>query len=466
MKISIYRYILCLLTLLFSVKLVVSQSQINTLSEVEIINYQDVTKEKLVSRKSLVESIYSNYYNQDNGLSLKDLVNLAWENNSELKIAKLEVEKAQAKLKQAGLPPNPRLEIENKTGQFTGAKGDNELTLGVIVPLEIYGQRGNRINVAKSELLLKEAEINARKRLLASHILMDYAEALAALRELKTIEEILELDTETVRFVQIRVNEGETAPLELSLLQNEVERLRSRRDLTEGKLQNAITKLKFYAGIDFAQTIKLREEITSTQLPETPILIEIAFAEALKNRPEIQLSQIEQQLAQNGLRLIRSQSKPEISAFTRYTQGKSVVDSPRGAFEQSDKLFTFGLSIGLPIFNRNQGAKTEAEINLRQTEERKIFAEQIVKKEVITAFQRLQAANKALIRLETSVIPRAKQNVEVFKQVYAIGEFKITDLISEQRRLLEANNDLIFTLTEQFRAKADLLIALGISVAK
>lgn len=435
-----------------------------TFSQTQIASNKDFSEVEIEEKsipKRLVESSLPNYFDTDSGLSLEEIIKKAWENNGELRIVRLEVEKAQARLLQAGLRPNPTLDVEQKTGQFTGSKGDNELTVSLSVPLEVYGQRGNRINLAKVEITLKEAEFTARKRLLANEVLISYAQALASLRELKILEEILELDTETIRFVQYRVNEGDTAPLELNLLMTEVERLRSRRILTEGRLQVAISKLKFYAGISYNEPLKLREEIDSAILPEVPKTIETSIDVALKNRPEIKLGELEKQLAISGLRLIRSQSKPNITAFTRYSDGKSIVNSPRGAFDDNGKLLTFGLSIGLPIFNRNEGAKAEAEIAIRQAEERQLFAEQVIKNDVVTSFQRLTAAKSALLKLETAVLPRSKQNLEVFKQVYAAGELKITDLISEQRRLLDVNRDLTEVLTENYRANADLLIALG-----
>jgi len=49
----------------------------------------------------------------------------------------------------------------------------------------------------------------------------------------------------------------------------------------------------------------------------------------------------------------------------------------------------------LPVFNKNQGAKTEAEIAIRQAQGRRAFAEKIIRSEVTAAFQRLQAARRA-----------------------------------------------------------------------
>lgn len=412
-------------------------------------------------RPLLFASVLANYYSQTDGISLAEIVERAFANNGEITIARLEVEKARARLRQAQLRPNPSLEIEQRSGRLVGSPGDGEFSVGVSVPFEVYGQRNRRIDLANAEITLKEAELTARQRELATKIFVDYVEALAALRELTVLENTLDLDGQTVRFVQIRVNEGESAPLELSLLQTEVERLRSRRQLVEGRLQAAVTKLKFYAGTPYEAPLKLREEIATAALPALPATIETSIDVGLKNRPEIRLAILEEQLATAGLRLVRAQSRPDITATARYTQGRAGFDDPRGEFFQRDRSLTFGISIGLPVFNRNQGAKAEAEIAIRQAQERRLFSEQVVKNEIVASFQRIEAAKRALITLETSVLPRSRENVETVRRVFEIGELKITDLIAEQRRLLDANRDLTEALTERYRAQADLLIALG-----
>jgi cobalt-zinc-cadmium efflux system outer membrane protein len=414
--------------------------------------------------RPLVASVISNYYNQTDGISLSEIVKRALENNGEIKIARLDIDKARARLTQARLRPNPTLEVQQTSGRLAGSPGDHELGVELSLPLNLYGQRGRRIDLANAEITLKEAEVAARQRLLASQIFVAYAEVLAALRELQVLEELLELDTRTVQFVQIRVNEGETSPLELNLLQTEVERLRARRQLVEGKLQAAISKLKFYAGVPFEEPLKMREEISTASIPLLPATIETSIAVGLKNRPEIRLAELDEQLAGAGLRLIRAQSGPDVTAFSRYTQGRSTIDLPAGTFpQQGNRSLTFGVSIELPVFNRNQGAKAEAQISIRQAQERRAFAEQVVKNEVIMAFQRIEAARRALSILETAVLPRSRQNTETIRKVYEIGELRITDLIVEQRSLLDANRDLTDTLTERYRAQADLFIALGIT---
>jgi len=413
--------------------------------------------------KPLVVSVLPNFYDAQTGLSGLELINRALAANGELVAARLEIEKARARLVQAGLRPNPTLEVEQTSGRFLGSPGNGDLSVGATLPLEIYGQRKRRIELAQVEITAREAEINNRERQLAAEVLTAYAEALAALQEIKITENLLELDLQTARFVQIRVNEGETAPLELNLLQVEVERLRANQALSQGKLEAALTRIKLLISVPFEEPLRLREQVNTVTLPTVPTTLEAAIEVALRTRPDIRIANIEEELAAAGLRLIRAQSRPDVAVTTRYAQGISETTIPNlGSFPDRIRTLTFGVFIGLPVFNKNQGAKAEAEIGIRQARERRAFAERVVRGEVTAAFQRLHAAQRALSILETAVLPRANENIKTLRAVYELGEIKITDLIAEQRRLLEANRDLTETLTERLRAQADLQTALGV----
>lgn len=412
----------------------------------------------------LGDATYTIYHSQTDGISLSEIVKSAFETNSEIKIAQLEVDKVKARLTQAGLRPNPTFEAAQSSGRLVGSPGNGEFSTGITIPLELYGQRDRRIERANAEIILKEAEISIRRRDIVSRIVADYADALSAFREIKILDEILDIDIQTIKFVQIRVNEGETAPLELSHLQTEVERLRVQRQLVEGRLQTAITKLKYFAGVSYERPLRLKEELPSATFPSLPPSVETAIAVGMKSRPEIRIAELEEQLGNAGLRLIRSEAKPQFSAFTKFSTNRSTIDLPTGSFPQDrDRNLLFGITIGLPVFDRKQGAKAEAAIAIRQAQERRVFVEGVIRNEIIIVFQQLETARKALFALETNVLPRSRENIETIRQVYQIGEVKITDLLVQQRRLIDANRDVTETLTRKYRAEADLFIALGLT---
>lgn len=405
------------------------------------------------------------YFDPAQGTSSGDLVRRALGANRELAAARLERGRARARLRQAGLRPNPTADFEQTTGRLTGSAGESETSVGVSLPLELGGQRRRRIELARAELEAVEAEVAERERRLAVEVLAAHAEALAALRELETTEGLTDLDLKTVLVVQARVEEGDAAPLELNLLRAEVERLRARRALVEGRLQAALLRLKAVAGIPTEEPLRLREDIEAPGLARPPSSPEAAVEVALRTRPDLRLARLNEEVARAGLRLARSQGTPDVTAFTRYTRGRSSFDdTPVGVLRDRDRTLTFGVSVGIPVFNRNQGAKEEAAVAISQATARREFAEAAVRAEVASAYARYGAAQRAVLTLETGVIQRSADNIRTMRAAYEIGAFSVTELLAEQRRLIDSQRDLTEALTERYRALLDLQAAVGATV--
>src|SRR6185295_4787505 len=77
------------------------------------------------------------YFDPLQGTSSGDLVHRALAANGELAAARLDIERARARVRQAGLRPNPAVDFEQTTGRLTGARGEWETSIGLSVPLEI-----------------------------------------------------------------------------------------------------------------------------------------------------------------------------------------------------------------------------------------------------------------------------------------------------------------------------------------
>lgn len=407
------------------------------------------------------------YFDPVQGTSSNELVRRALASNGELAAARLEIERARGRLRQAGLRPNPTLDFEQTTGRFTSATGESETSVGLTVPLELGGKRRKRIELAQAEFEAVEAEVADRERRLTNEVLALYSEALAAMRELGTLEELNNLDLQTTRFVQARVNEGETAPIELNQLRVEVERLRSRRALVEGRLQSTILRLKSLTGVPPQELLRLRENIASPSLPAPPGSVEAAIDIALRTRPDLRLARLNEEVAQAGLRLAHAQGVPDVTPFTRFSYSRSVFDdTPVGVLRDRDKLLTVGVSVELPVFNRNQGLKTEASAAISQAQKRREFMEAVVRAEVQSSFARYEAARAAVTTFEQGVIPRSVENIRTIRAAYQIGAFSITDLLVEQRRLVDAQREFTEALAEQYRALTDLQAAIGVPFTK
>ncbi len=332
------------------------------------------------------------------------------------------------------------------------------------MPLELGGKRRKRIELAQAEVQAVEAEVADRERRLTSEVLVLYADALASLRELGTLQELNNLDLQTTRFVQARVNKGDTATLELNQLRVEVNRLRSRGALVEGRLQATLFRLKSLTGILATEPLRLREDIASLPLPTPLLSVETIINIALRTRPDLQLARLNEDVAQAGLRLAQAQGVPDVTPFTKYSYGRSALDSPVGVLGDRDKLLTFGVSVGIPISNRNQGGKEEAALAITQAARRREFLETVVRAEVQSACARYEAARAAVTTFEQAVIPGFTENIRPIREAYEIGAFSITDLLSEQRRLVDAQREFTEALAERYRALVELQAAIGAPV--
>lgn len=229
-------------------------------------------------------SATSLYFDPLQGSSSSDLVQRALSSNPEISAVRLDIHRGRARLRQAGLRANPTIDFEQTTGRFTGSTGERETSIGFALPLELGGKRQRRIDLARVELEAAEAEVADRERRLIADVRTAYAEAMAALRELEITENLNNLDIQTARIVEARVTEGESSPLESNLLRVEVDRLKARRALVEGRLQAAMLRLKMLAGIPASESLRLGEDLVAPGLPEPPSTVEAAVDIALRTR--------------------------------------------------------------------------------------------------------------------------------------------------------------------------------------
>ena len=84
-----------------------------------------------------------------------------------------------------------------------------------------------------------------------------------------------------------------------------------------------------------------------------------------------------------------------------------------------------------------------------------------MRNEVASAYARYEAARGALLTFEQGVIQRSNDNIRTIRAAYELGEFRITDLIAEQRRLVDSQKDFTEALAERYRALADIQMSVG-----
>ena len=261
---------------------------------------------------------------------------------------------AEGRLAQAGVRPNPELglEVENILGRgpFQGVDGA-ETTLTVSQDLELWGRRGARVGVAQSEREAARWRRDASRLQVAAALAVAYAEAEAAQRRYALAEEALELAVADARAALILVEEGRE-PL-LRGIQGESEAAAARAALDEVRAERdaAFAELTALAG---GQTPLTSVESSLLDRSPTASVGQAADASAV-------LALVaERDAAQGRVRVETARGRPDVRASVGVRR-----------FEAEDATaLTAGVSLQLPLFDRNRGGVSAAEAEVRAAEAR------------------------------------------------------------------------------------------------
>jgi cobalt-zinc-cadmium efflux system outer membrane protein len=410
-------------------------------------------------------SLYSQYIDPVNGLTVDELVRYALTHNGELAAARQMIAEARGKLRQAGFKSNPMLEA---SGTRAANTPDNNMMVGLELPLELGGRRGARIAVASAELQVRDAEVADFERKLAAEVRMKYADAIAAARNLKFTEDLLSLTRDSHRLVHARVELGKSAPLEQNLLLVELNRIDAMRIGFESRAEVAVLDLKKVIGMPPGEPLRLRGEFDTTRPPATP---SEAVRNALTTRPDLQMARWTEKLALAQIEQARIEGKVDASIFASYQRMSTGFDvfgfNNAGARVPVMGIFhnlTFGVKLNLPIRNNNAGNIEAAVAAAEAARGRREFAELVVRNEVASAYARFERAQQALAVYRDGVRGQAERNLDVIRQTYTLGQKNALDYIGEQRRFIEVETGYTEVLKEYFNSLVELERAAGTQV--
>lgn len=421
---------------------------------------QDRSSIGIADASSLNVQLTSRQFISPAGLTAEKLAEEAFARSRELLAARQTLEIAKGRLIQAGLRPNPTFDLEQTTDYLTGRSGEGNTAIGTTQVFELGGKRSKRVAVAQLEYDRAVADVRALERQVAAEIRTAYAQALAAARQLDSAERLIALDQELARITEARLREGDVAPLDLNLVRVEVDRLRAQAVQSRADLEAQFVTLRTLAGFD------LTESLTLAPALERPPTLEMTIAAtteiALRERADLQAARIAEELGDARIGLAESQRTPNLAASVRYSRSRSVFENtPVGTLNDIDHLLTVGVSIEIPIRNRNQGEIAAAVGEKTQAKYRRELVEAIVKRDVALALNRYAAAARSLAIYGGQVLPRAEENLKTIRAAYGFGEMPVTEVIAEQRRLVESQTQYNAALRDYYTSLAELERALG-----
>ncbi len=396
------------------------------------------------------------------GTTESELVTRALATNPTLLAQRQQIEMAKGSATQARLRKNPLLTL----GGLKEVNGsDNQFNIDGSLPLELYGRRGRRTEVAERKKDVTQQSVADQERLLSGDVRTRFGEALASIRNLLFAEQLLQVNRNFLKLMDDRVREGAIPSLDANEVRVEVSRIESLRIDYQAKAEIALLALKEAVGVDPEETIRLKGALELAPLAyDQKQLLQLAAG----HRPDLTVQRANVALANAQLRLDRAEGKPDASIFGGYERPSSGFS--QRAFDAAGNLSpirqtfnyaTFGLDISLPLLNRNQGAAVADTAAIRAARNQVAAVDLNLRHEVAQNLVRFSGAQARLAVYRTGVRDQASRNLDVVRQAYSYGRTTFLDVIAEQRRYIDIETGYTDILLGAYVARIALEQAVG-----
>jgi outer membrane protein, heavy metal efflux system len=392
------------------------------------------------------------------------LVRAGIANNKDLAAIRERIAEARGLARQAGVRPAPTLGLNGATGKPLGTLDEEQYGAEYSQAIETFGKRGKRVRVAEFSVGIADADLQQRSTQLAYDITAAYAEVSAERHKLKLLSDLIGLNQDTLRLTEARVKEGDAAPLEASLLRVEISRTEVSRRSAQGRLDSAELELRRLAGLD------QRVPIPDVDVPAAvPIALDILKQEALENRADLKTARLEEEQEAAGIELAKAEAKPDVTLSAGYTKQNSQFDGLFGIngngalspIRDSMDILNFGVSIPLRTSRSGAGNVQAATARTSGARLRRESLERNIPLEVEGAYQRSRAASESLQMLQSGVLGPSTSNLSVIREAYKLGQLRLLDVLSEQRRLVDTQLAYIDAQADVARTWAEVERATG-----
>jgi len=346
---------------------------------------------------------------------------------------------AEARVTQARARPNPELglEAENVFGAAPFSGYDNaETTLSLSQDLELWGRRGARVAVARAQASAAILRRDLASVEAANRLALVYAEAEAAERRFLLAEEALAVTIADTRAALVLVEEGREPRLRGIQGETEAAAARANLDETHAERDAAFARLTTIA--------MLPTPITSIKvglLDRTPA----ALAVFAGTTPEVRVAQAERDAAESRIEVERVRARPDITAS---------VGVRRYEAEDATAL-TFGVSMPLPLFDRNRGEIDAARAEFRAAEARLMGTRQEAEADRNAAEAGLRASTSRVSATDAGVTA-AEEAYRLSRIGFEAGRISQLELRSSRTALINARNAAVDARLVRVRAEIDL----------
>ena len=379
--------------------------------------------------------------------SLEDCISYAIENNITVKEANLNKELAEVDYNATKSSRLPNL-FGSASQSFSSGNTIDPITsdyvtdqihstnVGINSSVTLF--QGNQITnqIKQSKLLLDQSILqeDVEKNNIILNILETYLQTLYSKESITIAENNLEASENEVARAKARLDAGTIALSDYTEAQSQAATNRYNIIAAKNDYQQYIITLKQLLELTPADDLEIERisedmDVVNLELDKLDI-----YNKALGILPEIKASDVSIAATEKELDIAKGGYLPTLTLSGSLGSGYTSINDNTFS-DQFDVNFNqqLGLSLSIPIFNRNQtkAAVQTATINIEKAQIQKQSTEKDLYKRVETAYQNAISAQEQVIAAAASK-DAAEQSYELAQKKYELGALSTTDLVISQ----------------------------------
>ena len=400
---------------------------------------------------ALVSLLFTNAHaatNELEALTLEQAFELAEQRQPDLAEARALIEATDGRAKQAGAFPNPEAVARMESAPFRGrTAGEAEYLAGVAQPIPLGSRLSKAQEAERLERERRVRELDVRLREVRKRVHSAFATWLYQERAFQTQTEIARSVENGVATAKARVEAGDALPEDVARAEMELARARVELKRAESLREQALRALSAAIG-DPAMSVKsLAGTLDATF--EIPTLE--ALAASLPSHPALSAADAATRVQNARVDLAKAERIPDVKVELLY---RRLEAEKRDAFD-------VGVSIPLPLFDRNRGKLSEARAEVAAAEARSRATQNALSVRLHEAHAQLATALANSRTLNADVLPRADIVLKSAEARFAAGDIGLTELLPVRRDWAAMQLAYIESLHDVMQAWAEVRALVG-----
>ena len=359
---------------------------------------------------------------------------------------------ARGRLLQAGLWPNPEIDLSYRADVFFGGDGQNKAMASLLQRLPWSGRLARAQKVSRVEVAIALAEVRDAERKLILEVQRTFIQARAAAEKAAALKKLSSSMDSLIALNEAGQQSGQASAVAVNLAKVEKEGLRQQRLSLEADEGAAVTTLKGTLGMPGEQPLTLKGSMA-----EIIVRLKKPAAGTTLYRPDLVRAALEADAATAEIALARSEVWEDITVGVEYEYMKTL----NGMNLMDENFLGARVIVPLPVWNRNQGNIAEKTAGRERAGSALEAAKLTIESEIATARVRAAKTGSIASVISKDSLPLLDETRSVLESSIRTGQASTTEAITLTNQEINQRLFYVDSLMNQAQALSELEAALG-----